>query len=38
MGLIGADLGLDPPKIVLMHTVRILATLTTLPVIAHLLS
>lgn len=37
MGLIGEDLGLDPPKIVLMHTVRILGTLTILPILAHLL-
>ena len=36
MGLIGEDLGLDPPKIVLLHTVRIMATLTSLPLLAHL--
>lgn len=36
MGLIGEDLGLDPPKIVLLHTVRILGTLTILPLLAHL--
>ncbi|MDX9915389.1 MAG: AbrB family transcriptional regulator [Sphaerochaeta sp.] len=37
MGLIGEDLGLDPPKIVLLHTVRILGTLTIVPILAHLL-
>ncbi len=37
MGLIGEDLGLDPPKIVLLHTVRILGALTIVPILAHLL-
>ncbi len=31
MGLISADLGLEPPKIVLLHTVRIITALMTLP-------
>lgn len=37
MGLIGEDLGLDPPKIVLLHTVRILGALTIIPILARLL-
>jgi membrane AbrB-like protein len=37
MGLIGEDLGLEPPKIVLMHTVRIMASLALLPILATLL-
>lgn len=38
MGLISADLGLEPPKIVLLHTVRILTALMTIPLIASLLA
>jgi len=37
MGLIADDLGLETPKIVLMHTFRILAVLGVLPLIAQYL-
>ena len=38
MGLISEELGLETPKIVLMHTVRILAVLGILPSLAHLMT
>ncbi len=38
MGLIADEMGLDTPKIVLMHTCRVMAVLCIFPVIARLLS
>lgn len=38
MGLISEELGLETPKIVLMHTIRILAVLGVLPALAQLIA
>ncbi len=37
MGLIGQEYGIDAPKIVLMHTIRIFGTLVFLPILAGIL-